>query len=117
MENNSGLRPLGVAVLVKDYRPERKYGKIVLPDNVSERQSMVDSRVEVVAVGPGAWKDEDAPRAKVGDVVLVSKFSGYMAGGADGDLYRVVNDRDIFLSLDPIAFEAKAMKDLGVTHV
>lgn len=114
MENNSGLRPLGVAVLVKDYRPEKKYGKIIIPPNVSDRQAMVDSRVQVVAIGPGAWAEEGAPRAAVGDVVLVSKFSGYMAGGADGDLYRVVNDRDVFLAMDADAFEAKAARDLGV---
>lgn len=114
MENNSGLRPLGVAVLVKDYRPEKKYGKIIIPPNVSERQAMIDSRVQVVAVGPKAWEEEGAPRAVVGDVVVVSKFSGYMAGGADGELYRVVNDRDIFLGMDADAFEAKAQRDLEV---
>lgn len=127
MENKSGLRPLGVAVLVKEYRPEKKYGKIVIPDNVSERQAMVDSRVQVIAVGESAWQDEytlrgwwifkwkqHAPRAKVGDIVLVSKFSGYMASGADGDLYRTVNDRDIFLAMDAGLFDAKAMRDLGI---
>lgn len=114
MENKSGLHPLGVAVLVKDYRPERKYGQIILPDNVSERQSMIDSRVQVVAVGPSAWCDEPSPRATEGDIVLVSKFSGYMAGGADGELYRLVNDRDVFCGMDDAQFEAKAMRDLGV---
>lgn len=127
MENKSGLRPLGVAVLVKDYRPERKYGKIFVPENVSDRQSMIDSRVQVLAVGPAAWQDEyvirgwwifrwkqHTPRAKVGDVVLVSKFSGYMASGADKQLYRMVNDRDIFCGMDDKAFEAQAKQDLGI---
>lgn len=127
MENKSGLRPLGVTVLLKDYRPERKHGQIIVPDNVSERQSMIDSRVQVVAVGPAAWQDEyvvrgwwifkwkqPTSRAKVGDVVLVSKFSGYMASGADGILYRIVNDRDIFCGMNDAAFEKKAMRDLGI---
>lgn len=97
MENLSGLAPVGVAVLIKAYEPERKGAQIVLPDSVQGRMAMVDSRAVVVAVGPSAWHDEPAPRARVGDRVLVTKFAGFMAKGpADGETYRLVNDRDIF---------------------
>lgn len=98
--NESGLAPLGVAVLIKLYEPERRGAKIVLPDSVQGRLSMVDNRAVVVAVGPSAWHDEPSPRAKVGDRVLVTKFAGFMAKGpADGILYRLVNDRDIFCAI------------------
>lgn len=117
MENKSGLKPLGCAVLVKDYRPERKYGQIVLPPNVKDKQSMVDSRVEIIAIGENAWVEESSPRAKIGDIVLVGKFSGFMAGGADGELYRLVNDRDIFCGMDNAAFDAQAARDLGLKEV
>lgn len=100
MENRSGLDPRGVAVLIKSYEPERKGGQIVLPDLVQNRMAMVDNRAVVVAVGPSAWHDEPAPRAKVGDRVLVTKFAGFMAKGpADGEMYRLVNDRDIFCAI------------------
>lgn len=100
MENKSGLKPLGVAVLIKAYEPERKGGQIVIPDSVQGRMAMVDNRAIVVEVGPSAWHDEPSPRAAVGDKVLVTKFSGFQAKGpADGELYRLVNDRDIFCAI------------------
>ena len=96
-ENTSGLAPLGVAVLVKLYEPERRSAQIVLPDSVQGRMSMVDNRAVVVAVGQSAWHDEPSPRAAVGDRVLVTKFAGHIAKGPlDGQTYRLVNDRDIF---------------------
>lgn len=125
--NGSGLKPLGVAVLVEEFKPERKIGKIVIPESATGRQSMIDNRVKVVAIGPTAWADEgvwvsyffgllrkwrQVPRAKVGDVVLVTQFAGFMASGADGKTYRYVNDRDLFAGMDEQAFEAKAYADI-----
>lgn len=98
--NNSGLEPLGRAVLVKPYEPEKREGLIVIPDQVQERTQMVEQRAIVIAVGDSAWIDESKPRAKVGDRVLVAKFAGAMAiGTMDGEKYRFVNDRDIFAKI------------------
>lgn len=100
MENKSGLEPRGVAVLIKAYEPERRHALIALPPDVQGRMSMVDNRAVVIAVGPSAWHDEPQPRAQVGDRVLVTKFAGFMAKGpADGEMYRLVNDRDIFCAI------------------
>lgn len=100
MENLSGLEPTGVAVLIKAYEPERRGGLIALPPDVAGRMSMVDNRAVVIAVGPSAWHDEPQPRARVGDRVLVTRFAGFMAKGpADGETYRLVNDRDIFCKI------------------
>lgn len=99
MMNESGLAPLGRAVLVKHYVPEQKGSLIQLPDNVRERTLMVEQRAIVVEVGPACWPDEPA-RAKPGDKVLISKLAGYMAKGpADGQIYQIVNDRDIFAAI------------------
>jgi len=98
-KNRSGLRPLGVAVLIRPYEPERKGAQIVIPEHVQGRMAMVDNRAVVVAVGPSAWMDETCPRAAVGDRVLVTKFAGFMAKGDDGEMYRLVNDRDIFCGI------------------
>ena len=101
MINESGLKPLGRAVLVKHYEPERASSLIVMPDNVEANQLMVEQRAIVVAVGATCWHDEPAARAQVGDKVLISRFSGYMAKGTkDGKQYRFVNDRDIFAAID-----------------
>lgn len=99
--NKSGLRPLGRAVLVKPYMPERRQSVIELPDFVEAQSSSLEQRALVVEVGVSAWCDEPIPRAKAGDKVLVSKFAGHMAKGtADGEQYRFVNDRDIFAAIE-----------------
>ncbi len=101
MSNKSGLKPLGRAVLVKPYVPERASSVIELPDFVEAQSTSLEQRAIIVEVGPTAWHDEPAPRAKVGDRVLVSKFAGHMAKGtADNEQYRFVNDRDIFAAIE-----------------
>lgn len=95
-QNHSGLAPLGRAVLVEIYEPERKDSLIAIPDFVQERGAAVETRAIVVDVGPACWPDEP-PRAAVGDKVLISKLAGFVAKGTkDGRVYRFVNDRDIF---------------------
>lgn len=101
MKNETGLHPLGVAVLVQPYEPKVQSSVIALPDSVRERFSMVEARCVVLEVGPEAWKDEGQPRAKAGDRVLVTKYAGYAAQSPrDGKLYRLVNDRDIFCATE-----------------
>ena len=105
MNNESGLSPLGKAVLVKPYQPEIKKGLIELPDSVTLNQQVIEQRAIVVEVGPAAWyeeiRDGFGPRAQVGDKVLVSGFAGYMAKGtADAQQYRFVNDKDIFAKIE-----------------
>lgn len=100
MTNESGLKPLGVAVLIKPYEPERRGSVIEIPADVAGRLAMVDNRAVVVEVGQSAWHDEPYPRAQVGDRVLVTKFAGFMAKGPkDGKVYRLVNDRDVFCAI------------------
>jgi co-chaperonin GroES (HSP10) len=98
--NQSGLKPLGRAVLVRPYEPEKKASLIELPETVKERTVMVEQRAVVVEAGPAAWEDESEPRARPGDKVLITKYAGHLAEGtADGKLYRLVNDRDIFCQI------------------
>lgn len=103
--NPSGLSPLGCAVLVKMYTPElvaaAKKSGLVIPDSVVNSQNTLDQRAIVIAVGPHAWHDEPAPRAKPGDRVLVTKYAGFLCNEtADGQMYRLVNDRDLFCRID-----------------
>ena len=101
LKNMSGLKPAGRAVLVQPYQPERKTSMIVMPDEVTGRDQMVEQRAVVVEVGPSAWCDEPIHRAKPGDKVLISRFAGFMATGTkDGQKYRFINDRDIFALIE-----------------
>lgn len=100
-ENTSGILPAGRAVLVKPYEPERLSSLIAMPDSVTDNQRTIEQRAIVVEIGPAAWHDEPVPRCKIGDKVLVSKYSGHMAKGtADGQQYRLVNDKDIFAIIE-----------------
>jgi co-chaperonin GroES (HSP10) len=99
MENTSGVRPLGRAVLIEYFEPERKDSRIVIPESVVDRVNAVEQRARVIEVGSFCWPDEPA-RARPGDYVLISKMAGYqLTGPADGKKYRLINDRDIFAQL------------------
>lgn len=109
--NKSGLRPLGRAVLCKPYEPELARTLLAIPDTVRAAEMMKEMRGVVVAVGENCWPDEPA-RAKPGDKVLISKFSGVIVHGtADGELYRVCNDADIFLAIETGDLDAVLLKD------
>lgn len=100
VRNTSGVAPLGRAVLVKYYTPERKESVIFVPETVRKGEVLMEQRAVVVECGPACWPDEP-PRAHVGDRVLIAAMSGYaLKGPADGELYRIVNDRDIFARID-----------------
>lgn len=97
--NTSGLKPLGRAVLVEPYEPERVNSIIEIPDIVKDKTIAADTRVVVIEIGEACWPDEP-PRAKVGDKVLISKFAGFVAvGTADNKRYRFINDRDVFAQI------------------
>ena len=101
MKNMSGLQPLGRAVLVKPYVVEEKTsGGIILPNDVRTKDQLAEQKAVVVEIGKFAWSEEPEPRAKIGDKILFSKWAGYQAVGvADGEVYRVVNDSDIFMKI------------------
>lgn len=103
MINTSGVHPRGRAILVSPYEPELTTGVIVLPESVRDGIRTIEQRAVVVEVGPEAWKEESQPRAIPGDRVLISAFSGFMAGDRvtkDKQQYRIVNDRDIFAVIE-----------------
>ena len=103
MENKSGLRPLGRAVLVEplEASPEFKSSVgLIIPQAAKERLMMAEQVARVIAVGPEAWKEEAQPRAKPGDRVMIAKYSGTLViGTLDKKQYRCVNANDIFLEV------------------
>ncbi len=88
------LKPLGNRVLVRRLEEkESAKGMIILPDTAKKKQEMV----EVLAVGPGKTNDEGVlvvPPVKVGDCVLIDKYSGQEVTINDAELI-VVRGEDI----------------------
>src|SRR3990167_1246493 len=100
--NESGLRPLGRAVLVRMVELEElKAVCIQIPDSVRRNSQIMEQRAEVIEIGGECWADEKAPRCKTGDKVVVTKMAGWVTKSeVDGKLYRLVNDRDIFCLIE-----------------
>jgi co-chaperonin GroES (HSP10) len=99
VKNESGLRPLGRAILLEHYEPERKESMIVIPENVKDRTVLLEQRATVVELGSHCYPDEPQ-RCYPGDRVLISRMAGYVCHGpADGKRYVMVNDRDVFAQI------------------
>jgi chaperonin GroES len=88
------IKPLADRVLVKrlEEDEEQKIGGIIIPDTAKEKPQ----EAEIVAVGPG--KVEDGNRVelevKVGDKVLIGKYSGTEVK-VEGDEYLIMREDDI----------------------
>lgn len=96
-QNPSGVSPRGAGVLVEYYEPERKASVIFIPESVRKGEVLLEQRAVVIENGPLVGVTEGQPRAVPGERVLIAAYSGYaMKGPADGKLYRIVNERDIF---------------------
>lgn len=88
------IKPLADRVLVKrlEEEEEQKVGGIIIPDTAKEKPQ----EAEIVAVGPG--KVEDGKRVelevKVGDKVLIGKYSGTEVK-IEGEEYLIMREDDI----------------------
>lgn len=101
-ELRPGIAPVEFKVLVKPSAVEvdpalarAKAAGIQLPQDVLERELMAQIVAELLAVGGNAFEDWKPPIPKVGDTVLIAKYSGISVKGADGEEYRMLNDKDI----------------------
>lgn len=71
----TNFRPLGNRVLLRRLAAEETKGGIILPDNAKKKQE----QAEVIAIGTGK-QDKSGQLipvpVKVGDIVLIEKYSG-----------------------------------------
>ena len=92
------IKPLGERVVIKMIECEEttKSG-IVLPGSAKEKPQIA----EVIAVGPGGMVDgkEIKMEVKVGDKVLISKYSGTEVK-IDDQEYTIVRQSDILAVLE-----------------
>lgn len=108
MQNNSGINPLDMRVLVRPDPAEEvtKGGIIIIPDAV-EKEKYATVKATLVAVGVNAWAEAKTHPAFTaptpGDRVMIAKYGGVMVKGNDGDDYRIMNDEDITALLEETA--------------
>jgi chaperonin GroES len=92
------LKPLGDRIVVrpKDEDEARTSSGIVIPDTAKEKPQLG----EVLAVGPGEFKDgERVPvDVSVGDLVFYSKYGGTEVK-YEGEEYLILSSRDVLAIL------------------
>ena len=93
-KSSHSLRPLGNRVLVRRLEHEEKLkGGILLPDTAKKKQE----QAEVIAIGTGK-KDKNGALipfpVKVGDIILMEKYSGQEIQLEDKD-YVILRSDDI----------------------
>jgi chaperonin GroES len=96
MSNKSGISPVEYKVLIKqDVVEEKTSGGIILAAETKNREQMAQSKATIIAVGGNAFEDWIGTVPKRGERVLTAQFAGVKADGADGEEYRLINDKDI----------------------
>jgi chaperonin GroES len=92
------LKPLGDRIVVKpqDEEESRTASGLVIPDTAKEKPQLG----EVLAVGPGEFKDGDRVPVdvNVGDVVFYSKYGGTEVKH-DGEDLLILSSRDVLAIL------------------
>lgn len=102
-DNRAGVLPLEYKCVILPESAEvdpairraREAG-LEIPRDILDRELLAQIRAVVVAIGGNAfedWKDPVLPSP--GDKVMVAKYAGVTFRGADGEEYRLVNDKDI----------------------
>jgi chaperonin GroES len=93
MSQQTNFRPLSDRVLLKKPEAAKSIGGILLPDNAQKKQETA----HVISVGAGKADKNGALIAmpvKVGDLVLIEKYSGQELS-LDGQDYTIVRAEDI----------------------
>jgi co-chaperonin GroES (HSP10) len=96
IENKSGIRPVGVSILVKPDPIEQTTASGIITSTHAqhEREEMGQTDGVVIAIGPNAYFDE-TPRCEVGDRVVMAKYAGMVRKGLDEATYRLIKDDDV----------------------
>jgi len=88
------LKPLGDRIVVKPKEEDevRTTSGLVIPDTAKEKPQLG----EVLAVGPGEWREgERVPMdVSVGDLVFYSKYGGTEVK-YEGEEYLILSSRDV----------------------
>ncbi len=97
---SSGIDPIVYNVVVKPEKvAEQTKGGILIPDAARERDQYGEHKGVLTAISPMAFSFVEwptyAPKPQVGQRVIFVKYAGTLVQGADGEDYRVMNDKDV----------------------
>ncbi len=103
--NSSGINPLGYKVLVLPKEVEMKTaGGLLLPDVRVEKDGFQRREGIIVAMSPMAFHNPDwpadAPKPKVGDGVMYSRYQADEITGRDGQTYWIMNDQSVMATIE-----------------
>jgi chaperonin GroES len=107
-KNESGYHPIGDRVLVlTDQCADKTSGGIYIDPVAAERMTMAAETGTIVELGGTAftWTADrtrrwEGDRPKPGDRVYIERYSGQVALGRDGQLYRILDDRCIGATME-----------------
>jgi len=93
-------KPAGYRLLVAIPEVKETYESgIVKPDTVLKQEEVSTMVVQVIDMGPDAYKDKErfpnGPYCKIGDYVLIRAYSGTRFRIHDKELFRVINDDSV----------------------
>lgn len=92
-----GVRPVGHILLVLPLEVEKKTasGIVLATESQNRREEMGQTEAQVIALGSTAYNDQPEPWCSVGDRVVFARYAGTERKGADGKMYRLINDLDV----------------------
>jgi chaperonin GroES len=113
MNNPSGIRATEYKVLIdpekiedellKKYEGLKKAG-FQMGDEERDKRQAAATKGKIIDISPLAFKYDDWPSderiPKNGDRVAFARYAGVSIEGADGENYRLINDKDVIAILD-----------------
>lgn len=100
--NTSGIKPTEFKVLIAPKETaEVSKGGVIMPDIVKDREKYAEIEGTIVALSPLAFSYAseaewgEGAKPKVGDRIIIAKYSGVRVKGDDGKEYLLTNDKDI----------------------
>jgi co-chaperonin GroES (HSP10) len=101
-----GLRPTEFNVIVALAKMPKQIGSIHLPDEVQENMGLAMQVARIVSVSPLAFNYAEWPmnaeKPKPGDIAWIGRFAGGEFEGRDGNMYRIIKDRDVGAVIEPL---------------
>jgi len=96
-ENKSKVRPIGDKVLVLPDEAAGAFGSIHIPEDMQRRHSLAAESGVLVDAGRHAfsWIPMAPHRPQPGVHVFIERYSGQVIRGADGKMYRLMDDKCI----------------------
>lgn len=115
----SGLQLHGDGIIVRQYKPPRKKGSIILPPTVKKDAAYLQNIGKVLKVGSSAFKDPNVkpgeprfpygffeePKCKIGDWILYPRHSGQLMVYKGVKLLLICDNNVLMTVADPADFD------------